>query len=403
MTDFTKEENIRKFSELLSNSLDGEKLKSVTFSKLPKGEVLKIKGRQKSIQGKNVVQFEYSMTEGRVKHKNVSASEIAGFVAETLEYGARQADLTATDITASLMISSKGKVSLVSKKIAEPGEIAFVPSADREKKYILSGEEDFLKHLGISDKNGRVHDKKQAKFRQINRFCEQIRDIMKFLPSKGVLNVCDLCCGKSYLSFAAYYYLTAVAGCTVSMTCVDLKKSVMDFCSETASALGFEGMEFICADITKFEPKSAVDLVISLHACDTATDIVLDFAAKHRAKVILSTPCCQHEMFGIMDSPSLEFIARYSVIKQKLCSAATDALRLARLEAVGYKTDAIEFTDPEDTPKNTLLRGILRKNFDPASRDAAEKREFYKSAYKFMTGREAPPIVLETRKEENNE
>lgn len=403
MTDFTKEKNVLRFSELLEDALCEAKLKSVTFSKLPKGEVLKIKGRAKRIQNETVIQFEYSMTEGRVKHKNVGAPEIASFVTETLECGARQADLTATDLTVTLMVSSKGKVSLVSKKMSQPGEKAPVPAADREKKYILSGEEEFLKYLGISDKNGRVHDKKQAKFRQINRFCEQIRDIMKFLPSDGVLNVCDLCCGKSYLSFAAYFYLTAVAGRTVSMTCVDLKKSVMDFCSETASALGFDGMEFICADITKFEPENAVHLVISLHACDTATDIVLDFAAKHRAMVILSTPCCQHEMFGIMDSPNLEFIAKYSVIKQKLCSAATDALRLAKLEASGYRTDAIEFTDPEDTPKNTLLRGILKKNFDPSSKEAAEKREFYKSAYKFMTGREAPTIAIDSHKEEIND
>ena len=398
----SKEQNIIKFSDFLISSLSGETLKSVTFSKLPKWEVLKIKGKPKRIQNETVIQFEYSMTEGRVKHRNIGQAEVFDFLSEILESGARQADLMASDLTATLMISSKGKVSLVSKRLSKTDEKATVPTADREKKYILSGEEDFLKLLGISDNSGRVHDKKQAKFRQINRFCEQIRDIVKFLPRDGVLNVYDLCCGKSYLSFAAYYFLTAVCGREVSMICVDLKQSVMDFCSDIAEKLSFDGMKFICGDITKFEPDSSVHLVISLHACDTATDIVLDFAARHRARVILSTPCCQHEMFGIMDSPSLEFIAKYSVIKQKLCSAATDALRLARLEAAGYRTDAIEFTDPEDTPKNTLLRGVLRKSFDPASKEAAEKREFYNNAYKFMTGRKAPPIVTETQKEEDN-
>ena len=196
----------------------------------------------------------------------------------------------------------------------------------------------------------------------------------------------DLCCGKSYLSFAAYSHLADICGREVKMICVDRKASVMDFCRQVAEKLGYSGMSFICDDIRSLSPDGAVDLVLSLHACDTATDVVLDFAVRAEAGVILSTPCCQHEMFKIMDCPDLGFISKYSILKQKIASAATDALRLLKLETEGYSTDAIELIDPDETPKNVLLRGIKKKSFDRGGKQAAAKREEYEKAYIFMTG-----------------
>jgi len=382
------EEKIRSFCGILRSSFESGKFINVTFSRFPKGEILKVKGTRKIIRNSPVIQFEYFLTEGRVRHENATADSLESAVSAVISAGARNCQLTASDGTATLLVSSKGAVN-VTEKLGQNLKTLFPKSSgnNNEKNYIFSGEEPFMKELGISDGEGRVHDKKQSKFRQINRFAEQVRDIMKNLPQDGRLTVYDLCCGKSYLSFAVYAYLVEVANREVDMICVDLKKSVIEYCASAASKLGYTGMRFLCADITEVTSEVEPDLVISLHACDTATDIVLDFAVRNRAKVILSTPCCQHEMFNIMDCPDLSFISDYSILKQKIASAATDALRLAKLEAYGYKTDAIELIDPEETPKNVLLRGVRRKDYSFDSPSAAEKRQKYENAYRYMTGK----------------
>ena len=257
---------------------------------------------------------------------------------------------------------------------------------DKAKRRILSGAEPFLVELGVSDQNGRVHDKKQAKYRQINRFLELIRDVESHLPVEGVLNIADLCCGKSYLSFAVYHYFTAIKGRAVRMVGVDMKAEVMSECDTIARNLGMEGLSFICGDVTRYEfPEGAqVHMVISLHACDIATDIVLDKATEWGAKVILSTPCCHHDLNRRLNSPALGFIAEHSMLRQKLCDAATDALRLKKLEANGYDVTALELIDPEETPKNIMLRGIRR--YDPKSSRCRKAAEEYMAAYEFLTG-----------------
>ena len=231
---------------------------------------------------------------------------------------------------------------------------------DRVKQHILTGAEPFLIRLGVSDATGRVHDKKQPKFRQINRFLELIRDTESALPATGCLHICDLCCGKSCLSFAVYHYFTAIRHREVHMVGVDMKADVMDACNDIARDLGMTGLAFLCADISLYESDEPVDMVISLHACDTATDLVLGKAIEWKAKVVLSTPCCHHELNRTLNCPELEFIARHSLLRQKLCDAATDALRLARLEAAGYEVAALELIDPEETLKNAtrLLTGL---------------------------------------------
>lgn len=257
---------------------------------------------------------------------------------------------------------------------------------DKAKRRILTGAEPFLTELGVSDQNGRVHDKKQAKYRQINRFLELIRDVENQLPAEGTLNIADLCCGKSYLSFAVYHYFTAVRGRAVRMVGVDMKAEVMAECDAIARNLGMEGLTFVCGDVTRYEfPESAqVHMVISLHACDIATDIVLDKATEWGAKVILSTPCCHHDLSRRLNSPALSFVAQHSMLRQKLCDAATDALRLKKLEANGYDVTALELIDPEETPKNVMLRGI--RKYDPKSPRCRKAAEEYRVAYEFLTG-----------------
>ena len=259
-----------------------------------------------------------------------------------------------------------------------------VTGNDKQKNRILTGAEPFLVHLGVSDERGRVHDKKQPKFRQINRFLELIRDVESHLPTEGPLNICDLCCGKSYLSFAVYHYFSVIKNRDVHMVGVDMKAEVMEDCNTVAKALGMESLSFVCADVTTFDFGAPVQMVISLHACDTATDLVLDKALDWGAKVILSTPCCHHAMNKALDCPALSFIAEHSMLRQKLCDAATDALRLKRLEAAGYDVAALELIDPEETPKNVMLRGI--KKYDPASARCRKAAEEYRTAYEFLLG-----------------
>ncbi len=377
------------FAGLVKKSLLSGGMVNVVFHSPAAGDVLKAKGTPKTIAGKTVLQIETSLTEGRVTHENVDEANLAAAV-ETYFETFRKADLTDKNGTASVMISKKGAVTLLEKgKIG--AEVAAKPSEeagnDREKARLLTGKEEFLKALGVADASGRIHDKKQAKFRQICRFSEYIAEAAGKLKPDGELYVCDLCCGKSYLSFAAYHVLTAVLGRQVKMSCVDLKKSVIDYCADIAKKSGMDGMDFICGDINEFEPLRTPDLVISLHACDIATDIVLNFAVRHHADAILSTPCCHHQMNREMDCPTLSFIAERPVLRQKLADAATDALRLLMLDAAGYKTDATEFIDPEDTPKNIMLRANRRKNWREDSKEAVEKRERYRAAYFFMYGK----------------
>ena len=384
------DEKISAFAALIRRSAEAGTLLNVTFHSPRSGAGeggSKVRGETREIGGARVLQLETSLTEGRVSQKNVSPDEILLETAELTDTY-RKADLTDAGGSASLMISKKGAVTLLQKgRIGEAGgEAVSVRGNNREKRRLLDGTEPFLIPLGIADKTGRIHDRMQSKFRQIARFAEYVSDAEKRIGGDGELYVCDLCCGKSYLSFAAYHVLTGICGRRVKMTCVDLKDSVMEYCRGVAKEAGFDGMEFLAMNIGDFVPVRDPDLVISLHACDTATDIVLDFAAKHRAGMILSTPCCQRELNRAMDCPTLDFIADVPILRQKLASAATDALRLLKLEAEGYRTDATELIDPEDTPKNVMLRAFRRPGFDPDSPEGAAARKKYETTRAFLYG-----------------
>lgn len=352
------------------------------------GEVKKIRGELRMIGGERVLQLEYSLTEGRLRHENIPAASAAERITAILRDFTR-AEIYAGEGSASLMISKKGKETLITSPKFESviGDTADadVRGNDRKKSYIIPEDAPFLQVLGVSDKNGRVHDKKRAKFRQINRFAEYARDYISKMQDDCIF-IADMCCGKSYLSFALYHLVTEVLGKQCRMVCVDLKKSVIDDVSAVARNCGFDGMEFVCGDISEFRVDTPPHMTVSLHACDIATDLVLDFAIRSGSKTILSTPCCHHELSELLDCPELGFIADNSVLKQKLCNAATDSLRLLKLKASGYKADAVEFIDPEDTPKNVMLRGKYTGKRDPG----AEER--YRDAYRFLTGKEAPAV-----------
>jgi SAM-dependent methyltransferase len=207
------------------------------------------------------------------------------------------------------------------------------------------------------------------------------------LRSEGDLLIYDLCCGKSYLSFAVYHYFTVIKQRNVYMLGIDLKKDVIDFCSSKAEELGYSGLRFITDDITNTPKDTAPDMVISLHACDIATDIVLGTAAQLGAKVILSTPCCHRELSTKINAKELSFVTDYPKLKRTLCDALTDALRLKRLEALGYEVNATELVDPEDTPKNTLIRAVKRNTGTHA------KKNEYESLLAFLMGEDAKNYI----------
>ena len=310
--------------------------------------------------------FEFSLPGNTVSHKNTTEGEASDFIAELLK-NYKQANLITTLGDVEWKISKSGKEALLGfdafmrKSMGEsPDFERAIESLDRKKNYILSGNEKFLVSLGISDKNGRVHDKKQGKFRQINRFLEHISEIYQNLPAEGEITVYDLCCGKSYLSFAVYHYLTEIKGRAVKMLGIDLKRDVISWCDALAKELNYTGICFICDDISNPPTDNNPDMVISLHACDIATDIVLDAAIRLGAKIILSTPCCHRYINDKIDKGFLSFVTEYPHLRGKLGELLTDAIRAERLKANGYSVSVLELTDPENTPKNTLIRAVKK-------------------------------------------
>ena len=395
MTDdmiFTEKERLLR---LILKAYGQQILKKVVFSKSSDKDIIKCVVTPKLVSGKDALQAESFYTDNKARQKNIFSPDMESEISKMID-AYSQINIITSALDCEYKVSKSGKATIIGGDKLEKAmdgergrEFAkIIPAANNKKKnYILSGNEPFLQYLGVSDANGRVYDKKQAKFRQINRFLELIRDVEDKLPTDSI-RICDLCCGKSYLSFAVYHYFAVIKGMKVKMTGADLKADVMEYCSDVAKKCGFDGLEFLCTDVSLYDTEEHVNLVISLHACDIATDIVLDKAINWEADVVLSTPCCHHEMNRLLDSPSLEFIGKYSMLRQKLADAATDALRLTLLEANGYDVAALELIDPDETPKNIMLRGVKKKGFDKEGKAALDARERYKEAYMFLTGKE---------------
>ena len=388
------------FVSLTLLSVSKEALKKIVFSRPVSDGALKVTGRLCAHRGQRLLALEYSLPSGTVSQKNLREGEIEENLLSLLsEYG--QANLLTALGDAEWKISKKGaEVLLGADKLLRklngeaPSFEKKIEELDKKKNYILHGSEDFLTKLGISDKNGRVHDKKQGKFRQINRFLEHIEDIYSVLPSEGKLTVYDLCCGKSYLSFAVYYYLTEVKKRTVSMLGIDLKRDVIEWCDALARELKYDGMRFVCDDITNTPKDVSPDMVISLHACDIATDIVLNRAIELSARVILSTPCCHKYLNDKINNEALRFVTEYPHLRNKLCEAITDAIRIARLTSHGYSVSAMELTDPENTPKNTLIRAIFKGDTKKAKVEAVK----YDDILTYILGNDAKNYLKEISK-----
>jgi SAM-dependent methyltransferase len=242
---------------------------------------------------------------------------------------------------------------------------------NRTKQYLIPENVPcpFLIEIGVMTPAGKVHAAKYSKFRQINRFLELIDDVVEFLPADRELRVVDFGSGKSYLTFALYHLLTVVHGRRVQMTGVDREQNVVAKCADIARRLGYNSLSFQCGDIASFESPEKVDLAVSLHACDTATDDALAQAVRSQAEVILAVPCCQHELADKIQSESLQPLAKHGILHERLAALVTDSLRAQALEICGYRTQVVEFIDMEHTAKNVLIRAVHRG--DATQRDRA--------------------------------
>ena len=301
-------------------------------------------------------------------HKNMDASQACAYLTELIGTAFKQAQAETEGWTASVLVSKKGKISIKRKPKAEIRKPADVLNDawksglahNRKKNYIL--EEGipvpFLIDLGVQTAEGRIVHARYDKFRQINRFLEFVQDILPQMEKGRELTILDFGCGKSYLTFALYYYLKILNGYDIRVVGLDLKEDVIARCNALAEKYGYDKLTFLTGDIADYEGVSKVDMVVTLHACDTATDYALEKALEWDAKVILSVPCCQHELNKQMENEILKPVLKYGLIKERIAALVTDALRAGRLEEAGYQVQILEFIDMEHTPKNILIRAV---------------------------------------------
>jgi len=351
--------------ETLESMLDyfmNEHLKQVTVSNpVNKEKLIKVKIRPLSIKGELMFQAE-EFTAKQAFHKNMNRAEVLLYLPKLLADDFRQAELSSGLGSATVLVSKKGMATVKSKYIDQAKRTAapVLPEHNRQKRYVLAEglPVPFLVDLGVMTAEGKVVRSQYDKFRQINRFLEFIEDILPKLDKARETTMIDFGCGKSYLTFAMYYYLHQLKGYPMRIIGLDLKEDVIERCNQLARRYEFEHLDFYCGDIASYEGVSQVDMVVTLHACDTATDYALEKAVRWGAKVILSVPCCQHELNGQIKNELLQPVLQYGLIKERMAALYTDAIRAELLEQMGYRTQILEFIDLEHTPKNILIRAV---------------------------------------------
>ena len=341
-----------------------EGLQRAVLSNAPKtAELSKVKVHPVVIGGRQQYQIEeYRGTQ--VFHTNCTEDGVTERLQGWLKDGAfRQAELLSVFHQRTVLIGKKGTATVKCKKRQDTSAVIMPREHNRKKQYLL--EEGmpvpFLIDLGVMTKDGTVVKAKYDKFRQINRFLEFVEDILPALPKNREVTILDFGCGKSYLTFALYHYLYTVKGYEVRIVGLDLKKDVIARCNRLAQEYGYTKLEFLCGDIADYTGMSAVDMVVTLHACDTATDYALYKAIRWGAAVVLSVPCCQHEWNRQMECEPLLPFLKYGIVKERMSALMTDAFRANVMDACGYKTQLLEFIDMEHTPKNILLRAVKKE------------------------------------------
>ena len=342
---------------LLEESLNIDFLSATLSNPKSKEGVTKIKVRPLLKKGNLIFQCEL-FKNNQAFHENYEAEAAVQALTEYMEQF-KQMQLETKQLRATVLVSKKGKVTIQKKKQAGCCKEVDL-SHNRTKKYIIEEgtQVPFLQDLGVMTSDGKIVRTKFDKFRQINRFLEFIEDILPQLAKDREVTILDFGCGKSYLTFAMYYYLHELKKYDVRIIGLDLKTDVIRHCNELSEKYGYKKLKFLEGNIADYTGVDEVDMVVTLHACDTATDFALDKAVGWNAKVILSVPCCQHELNGQMKNELLEPIFKYGLIKERMAALFTDALRAEYLENCGYDAQILEFIDMEHTPKNILIRAV---------------------------------------------
>ncbi|WP_438444703.1 class I SAM-dependent methyltransferase [Gorillibacterium sp. sgz5001074] len=341
----------------------------------------KIKIKPLLLKGDRVYQFERTVG-AKVFHENVAPEEAGSRLADWLAGAFKQGLLQTAEADYQVLVDKKGKVSILERGATkQEAELTH----NRKKHYVLEEGTPvpFLVELGVMNAQGKVLAQKYDKFRQINRYLEMIGDIVPHLKKDRKLRIVDFGCGKSYLTFALYHYLVYIRKLDVEIIGLDLKEDVITHCSALAGQFGYAGLRFQAGDIQDYRDEQPADMVVTLHACDTATDAALEKAVRWNADVILSVPCCQHELNRQIKSETLSPMLNHGIIKERLAALATDSIRAHLLELVGYKTQLLEFIDMEHTPKNLLIRAV-RQTSAPSPKQQEKLSEAYKTFKQFL-------------------
>ena len=348
-------------SELLNSALTGE-LSGITISNVKNsdlGEKIKIR----PVLLKDQLKFQVTFYRGtKVIHKNYEKKELLTDIPLWLGEYFKQMQAEYGDMQASVLVSKKGKVTIKTRRTGCKKQA--VLEHNRKKKYILEEGKPvpFLVDLGVMSQNGKIIHAKYDKFKQINRYLEFVDDILEQLPKDREVTIVDFGCGKSYLTFALYYFLRELNGYQVSIIGLDLKEDVIEHCNKLSKKYGYQDkLKFYVGDIAGYNALKSVDMVVTLHACDTATDYALAKAVGWGAQVILSVPCCQHEVNKQLQNDMLAPVLKYGLIKERMAALMTDAIRAQLLEEQGYQVQVMEFIDMEHTPKNILIRAVKDK------------------------------------------
>lgn len=358
-------------TQLLDICFSDKLIDMVISGQKNKSEDKAVKVRIRPVILKNEIEYQVSEFVGRkVLHSNHSAADVKKKIIDYMTEDFKQAQINMTDAAATIL-SSKSKTLTCKYKKAGQLKVQRDLSHNRTKKYIIQEGKPvaFMIDLGVMGQDGKIIRTRYDKFRQINRFLEYIEDILPKLDKERELTIIDFGCGKSYLTFAMYYYLKELKGYNIRIIGLDLKEDVIEHCNELRTRYGYDKLDFYVGDIATYKDVDKVDMVVTLHACDTATDYALAKAVKWGAEVILSVPCCQHEANRTIKSDILSPVMDYGILKERMAAIVTDAARAKLLTANGYDTQILEFIDMEHTPKNLLIRAVKGGKEDISARE----------------------------------
>lgn len=358
-------------TQLLDICISDKLIDMVISGQKNKSEDKAVKVRIRPVILKNEIEYQVSEFVGRkVLHSNHGAADVKKKIIDYMTEDFKQAQINMTDAAATIL-SSKSKTLTCKYKKAGQLKVQRDLSHNRTKKYIIQEGKPvaFMIDFGVMGQDGKIIRTRYDKFRQINRFLEYIEDILPKLDKERELTIIDFGCGKSYLTFAMYYYLKELKGYNIRIIGLDLKADVIEHCNELRTRYGYDKLDFYVGDIATYKDVDKVDMVVTLHACDTATDYALAKAVKWGAEVILSVPCCQHEANRTIKSDILSPVMDYGILKERMAAIVTDAARAKLLTANGYDTQILEFIDMEHTPKNLLIRAVKSSKEDISARE----------------------------------